>query len=302
MRNSLLTLLAAGLPLMAQLGGPTSGYVYEPQTRELRPMRGMAGLAHLGDALVQDADSASVSADGTLAVVARAGNVELIRGFDSAAPSRLALAQENGSVIFAWSGQDLAAVFTGSRRAIIWRNVAKSVDDATAVNATSIDGDITAVALDGANLLLAAKGGVYLNRNGEMSRIQTVADPAAIARAGKDLYIADRASGQVLLLRDFAGDAVAAETFAAVGEPVGLQLAGRRLLVASAQTRTVDVFDLASRAREGSLELDFSPTRLQALGSGQLALLNQGSADEPLYVLDAKDALRVYFVPAGRNQ
>ena len=261
-------------------------------------MRGMAGMAHLGDALVKDADNASVSVDGKLAAVARKGAVELIRDFDTDGPVRVALAQETGDVLFAWSGQDLAAVFPASRKAMVWR---KAGAEMTAVSIAGIDGEIRNALLDGENLVIAADGGLYLSRAGKTSRIQALAEPAALVRAGKDLYIADRGASQVLQIRDYAGEA-AADTFAAVGQPVGLQLAGGNLLVASAQTRTVDTFDVQSRNRTGSLELDFLPTRMEALGGRPLALLNQGSADEPLYVLDAKDALRVYFVPAGRNQ
>ena len=298
MRSSILLLMASALPLAAQLGGPTSGYVFAAETRDLRAMRGMAGMAHLGDALVKDADNASVSVDGKLAAVARKGAVELIRDFDTDGPVRVALAQETGDVLFAWSGQDLAAVFPASRKAMVWR---KAGAEMTAVSIAGIDGEIRNALLDGENLVIAADGGLYLSRAGKTSRIQALAEPAALVRAGKDLYIADRGASQVLQIRDYAGEA-AADTFAAVGQPVGLQLAGGNLLVASAQTRTVDTFDVQSRNRTGSLELDFLPTRMEALGGRPLALLNQGSADEPLYVLDAKDALRVYFVPAGRNQ
>ena len=284
-----------------QLGGLTSGYVYESTSRELRPMRGAAGMAHLGDALVKDADSASVSNDGTLAAVARAGKVTLLRGFDAAQPGTVELAGEPGTVLFAWSGRDLAAVFPASRKAMIWRGIDAGNDGLTLVNLANVEGDIRQVLLDSEGLVLAANGGLYLSRRGETSRIQTLAEPSAMILAGNDLYVADQGAGQVLQIRNYGGKAEAI-SFAAIGQPVGLQMAGRNLLVASAQTRSVEAFDLATKERTSSLELDFLPTRMEALGGRALALLNQGSADEPLYVLDAKDSLHVYFVPSGRNQ
>ena len=298
MRISLLVLVVAAWPVAAQVVGPTSGYVFAPETRELRPIRGMVGTAYLGDALVKDADSVAVSSDGTLAAVARNGAVELIRGFDSGTPVRLALAEEAGSVLLAWSGDDLAAVFVASRRAMVWRKGSA----ADSVSLAGVDGAIRGVLLDGDNLVIAADGGLFLSRKGETRRLVALTEPSAVIRSGKDLLVADRGASQVTMVRDYAGEAPSPATFASVGQPVGLQLTARHLLVASAATRSVEAFDLLSHDRVSSLELDFVPTRLEGLGGRPLALLNQGAADEPLYVLDAKDALRVYFVPAGRNQ
>ena len=96
MKSLFLISALAATSAWAQLSGPTPGYVFDGPARELRPIRGFVGAAHLGSALVQDADAASASADGTLAIASRFGSIELIRGFDSAAPARLTLAQEPG--------------------------------------------------------------------------------------------------------------------------------------------------------------------------------------------------------------
>ena len=296
MLAALLTAAAWG-----QVGGPTPGYVFDSAARELRPMRGMAGAAHLGAALLKDTDAASVSSDGTMAAAARFGMIEVVRGFDSAASARVALAQEPGEVLFAWAGHDLAAVFTESRKVMIWRGVDASSDNVVTLDISNLDGVIQSALLDGEDLLLAAKGGLYLTKRGETRRIAMLEDPSAMLVAGRDLFVADRKAGHVLQVREFAGAAVT-EKFAGVGRPVGLQMARRGLLVASAETRTVDAFDVVTKERLGSVELDFVPTRMEALGARPLALLNNGSAAEPLYVLDSSDSPQVYFVPAGREQ
>ena len=301
MRTSVFISLCLAATAWGQPGGvngPTSGYVFDSESRTLRPIRGVAGIAHLGAALVADADAASVSNDGTLAVTSRLGSIELIRGFDSAAPLRSVLAQEPGSVLFAWSGHDLAAVLTAARKVLIWRDTANAP---ASLSISGIDGDIRRALLDGEKLVIAAKGGLYLVRNGATTRLATLDEPSAMILSGGDLFVADFAAGQVLRIRDYAGSA-AIETFAAVAQPVGLQIVRHNLLVASAKTRSVDVFDVATRVQVGSVELDFLPTRLESVGTRPLALLNEGSPGEPLYVLDSKDSPQVYFVPAGREQ
>jgi hypothetical protein len=275
--------------------------VFDFAARELRPMRGMAGTAHLGAALLKDADAASASMDGTMAAASRFGMIEAVRGFDTAEPAPLMLAQEPGDVRFAWSGHDLAAVFAASHRAMIWRGLDKSAEQVITVDLALVEGAIQSVLLDGENLLLAAKGGLYLATKSQTKRIADLQDPSAMLVVGADLLVADREAGEVLWIRDYAGTAVT-EKFADVPKPVGLRMTRRGLLVASAETRTVEAFDVATKARQGSVELDFMPTRMEALGATPLALLNSGSATEPLYVLDSSDMPQVYFVPAGREQ
>lgn len=301
MKSLFLLSALAATSAWAQLSGPTPGYVFDGQARELRPIRGFVGAAHLGAALVQDADAASASADGTLAIASRFGSLELIRGFDSAAPARLTLSQEPGDVLFAWSGHDVAAVFLASRKVQIWRNLDTTADQASTFDLSLVDGAIRNVLLDGDRLVLATQGGLYLSTTGTTRQLLALSDPSAVVRSGNHLFIADRAAGQVILLRDYSTAAIT-ERFADVAAPVGLQLTKTTLLVTSADTRSVDAFDLVTKARTASLELDFLPTRMESLGANPLALLNSGSSSEPLYVLDSRNALQVYFVPAGRDQ
>ncbi|MFN0104728.1 MAG: hypothetical protein ACKV2U_21900 [Bryobacteraceae bacterium] len=283
------------------VSGPTSGYIFDGEARELRPIRGFVGAAHLGAALVGDADAASASSDGMMAAASRFGAIEVVRGFDSAVPVRVELAQAAGAVLFAWSGHDLAAVFTATRKVSVWRGVDRMATGTAPFDISAIDGDITGVLFDGERLALAVNGAVYLAKDGETRRILQVDEPSAMIRTGGDLFVADRGRGQVLRVRDYAGLATV-ETVADVAMPVGLQMTRRGLMVASAGARSVDLFDVATGTRIASEALDFVPTRMEALGSRPLALLNRGSVDEPLYVLDSSDTPRVYFVPAGRNR
>lgn len=278
----------------AQLEGPTSGYVFSGGA--LRPIRGLAGSAYLGGALIKDADLVSASADGQFAAVSRAGRLELVRGFDTPSPSRTVLVEEAGAVSLAWSGHALAAVFTASRRAMVWSDVAQS--GVETIDLGGLEGAVKSVALDGATLWIAAQGGLYRAQPGAAAeRVAVLVDPAAVVAGKAGVFAADRGANLVLQVTDGG-----VRNFAAVAEPVGLQLTKRQLLVASAHAQSVEMFDLASGARTGALDLEFAPTRLDGVGTRSLALLNDASADEPLFVLDYRDALSAYFVPAGREQ
>jgi len=133
------------------------------------------------------------------------------------------------------------------------------------------------------------------------------AHPVALGFSNRDLFVADQDSNQVWTIGDYAGDATPmlfADERAGLSTPVGLRLSvsGRSLLIASAGSRSVDSLEISTRASLGHLDLDFAPSRMEGVGSGALAFLNSGSGGEPLYLLNAGDALAVYFVPAGSEE
>ncbi|MBM3767205.1 MAG: hypothetical protein FJW32_17590 [Acidobacteria bacterium] len=295
----ILSVLALAIPAFAQLSGPTPGFVYDPSTRELLPIRGFVGSAYLGEALIKDADAAAASKDATMAVALRGSAVELTRGFDSPAPVSINLGQVEPGSVFAWSGHDLAAVSNHS--VSIWRSADKSADVSEKFDVVGVDSAPSSVFFDGERVLIAAKGGLYRVTKSGTDRLADLADPSAVAVASRDAFIADFASGSVLRIADYAG-AASAETFAQINEPVGLQVARQTLLVASAKTRSIESIDIASHEPVASLALDFQPARMEPLASASLALLNSASKTEPLYVLDSRSDLQVLFVPAGREQ
>ncbi|MBM3785400.1 MAG: hypothetical protein FJW30_13620 [Acidobacteria bacterium] len=290
-------LLSSSVLAFAQLSGPTPGFVFDAGTRELRPMRGFAGSAHLGEALIKDADAAAVSADGKLAVASRNGVVELIRAFDSEAPVTAALGQVGADVTFAWSGSDLAVISEAAHRGAIWRSLDSKTGDAESIDLGVVAGDVQAIAFDGTNLYLAAEGGLYRANAGGTSRLIELANASALALDGKQLFVADEASDKVYRV---VGDSVS--EFASIDSPVGLQVARKSLLIASGETRSITAIDLETKEVNASLPLEFLPERMERLGSSPLALLNRASANEPLWVLDTRGELQVYFVPAGREQ
>ena len=77
---------------------------------------------------------------------------------------------------------------------------------------------------------------------------------------------------------------------------------GRYLLVADRTTRSVRVYDVASRVLARSIPLDFAPTRLEPLSSEPSFVLNEPGTKEWLLILNAGDSPTVSFVPASQEE
>lgn len=302
MKNMLVGLLAWCAVGAAQIVGPNPGYVFDSEAKQVRPVRGIVGTGAYVDAGVLSAETASVSPGGSLAARIQQGAVELVQQFgsESAAILKLADAPE-GAVMFAWSEDALAMASAVTRQAWIWRDLAREPRLAGTWDLDAAGGGINAVWFDGSRLVVAAKGGVYLATAEGVSRLAELEDAWAVTQVSADLYLLDRASGEIWQIVDYAGLA-APLRFAEVPQPVGMIAVPGALLVASRDPRAVFRFDLASRSVTETLTLDFEPTRLERLGKGASAFLNAPGAVEPLYVLDGGAAMAVSFVPAGREQ
>ncbi|MCX6620066.1 MAG: hypothetical protein NTY38_03110, partial [Acidobacteria bacterium] len=282
--------------------------------RALRPMLGFPGAAYLARALATDCEIASVSPDGSTALVSGKDGLLVIRGLRSSAPETLAIEGIlPGADRFAWSSSgDLAVLLNSRARTFqIARNLrqAPSAGDPTGLTAA---GDITAIAVDSAGRLLIAiageeTGGIYLQAAESSRLIWKAARPTAFAftNQDQDLYTADAATSQIWLVQDYAGAASAALFSEDAGALVGLAVSSdaRRLFAASAEAKAVTVFDAASRAAVARVNLDCAPTELRRFGDHDLWLLNSGIAGEdPLYVFSGIGEPGAWFVPAGREQ
>ena len=295
------------------LTGPVPGFVFDANANSIRPMIGMPGAAYLGNAVAQGFDAASIAPDGNAALATREGQLFLLRGLGNAEPSLSRI--ENaiaGTDRFAWSSDSNSAVVfaSASGQLQVIDNLNKVPSTAAAME---LGGNLNALIWNGTNAIAAISGsndsGVYLVSNRGAELLARMAKPTALAFAANrsDVFAADADRQEIWLIRNFAGGATP-EPFAGaangVNSPVGLQLSsnGRLLLVANAGSRNLEAIDIATRATLANIELDFEPTRLEALGANGLALLNRNGQNEPLYVLDKGDNLAVYFVPAGREQ
>lgn len=291
---------AAGAQDAGGVGGVVSGFIYQRSARALYPVQGLPGAAYLGDPVLAGVEAASAAPHGRLALAVRAGRLFLAAGLPDA-PAEAAAIEDamEGADRFAWSpdGSSAAVYNSRTRRA----QVVHFAGRPRAGRPIELPGDAAALAVAGGSVFAGMPDqGVYLfTADGLPRKLAPAAKPSTIAIAGRDLYFADRGLGQVWQVRDFAGQATPLLFAEGLREPVGLQLAGKRLFVANAGDRTVEIYDLDARVSIASVALSAAPAGLEAFGGRSLWLLNSIPAPgEPLYVFDAGAANpAVYFIP-----
>ena len=301
----------------AAVSAPVTGFVFTT-SGAIRPMFGVPGAAYLGDAIAGGLSAASVAPDGSAALAVQpSGKLVLNSGLRGAAPVALAV---SGAIAapdhFAWapntnagSANTAAAVYSsGTGQGQILTGLATSPSAGPPIDLSGLPGPVTALAFDGQRLILgvasAGAGGIYLaSASAGVQRIAPAASPSAIALAGSSLYFGDNQSQQIFQVQSYAG-APAALVFAndsGIDSPAGLQVSadGQRLFVANAGNRTLAVYDIASRSPLQSLDLVFTPTRLDLFGDAAVFLMN-GNGAGPLYVVRDGGAGKaaVFFVPS----
>jgi hypothetical protein len=298
-----LTLGAA--TLLAQetrLEGPVSGLVFDAQTRSLRWVVGIPGAAYLGSAVADGLEIASVAPNGKLAAGLKDGALALLRIHGESAAWETLEAEAGAVERIAWSA-DSSAVAVAGAALRIWRNLG-STPEALALEGVEGAGWTAFEVEPGGEAVLAGKaGGVYRLSGGGARLVADVGDPTGIAIAGEVAYIADRAGKQVLAMWNWKASAevslVAGES-AGIEDPVavGLGADGRSVLVAGGASRRLLQLDAATGALTQRWDLEFSPTRVERLGSGLFLLTSRGAETEPLQVLAARQA-SILFIPAG---
>jgi hypothetical protein len=311
-------LLAASCAFIAlgeesRMSGPVPGFVYHGPTRSIRPIVGIPGSAYLGAMVAQDFDDASISPLGKSALATRGGRLYFLQGLDTGEP--LVTPIEGAipgidRIVWSQDGLGAAVYSSGSRQAQILRSLHASQMPGveSLLDLSSTESAVSALLFDGKRLLAGA-GGVYVADPTGLKRLIQTANPAALTlgAGNRDLFVADRDSNQIWMIRDYAGDAtpmVFIDERSGLSSPVGLRVAGngRYLLIANSGNRSVDAMEISTRSALKHIDLNFAPSRLDGVGPGALALLNSGADGEPLYLVDSGEDLAVYFVPAGSKE
>jgi hypothetical protein len=297
------------------VASPVTGFIFDAQSGAVRPMLGIPGASYLGNVVATGLNTASVAPDGSAALaVQQLGRLVLYTGLRGANPPVAvhipgAIA---GADHFAWAGSSDAAgaaVYSSlTGRAQILTGLAQSPVAAAPIDLSGLPGRVTALAFDGQRLIVGVAcneaGGIYLaSASAGIQRIAQAASPSAIGLAGGSLYFADKQAQQIWQVESYGGTP-AQVLFAhdsGISSPAGLQVSadGQRLYAANAGSRTLEVYDISSHSPVQSLNLNFTPTRLDRFGDASVFLLN-GTGTEPLYVVrdGAPGKAAVYFVPA----
>jgi len=298
----------------AGVAGPVTGFIFDARLSAVRPVLGIPGAAYLGKAVMTGLDAASVAPDGSAALaVLQGGKLVVYSGLRSAAPVALAVAGAiTGADHFAWAGNSAAssaaAVYSsGTGQAQVFTSLRPTTATAGPIDLSSLPGQLTAMAFDGQRLIVGVassdSGGIYLASASGIQRIALAVSPSAIALAGSSLYFCDNQSQQIFQVQNYAGTpaAVAFANDSGISSPAGLQVSadGQRLYVANAGNRKLAIYDIPSRSPVESLDLDFTPTRLDRFGDSSVFLLN-GGGQGPLYIVrdGGPGKAAVYFVPA----
>lgn len=297
--------------------GPRLGFVYEPGSGSLRPIRGLPGAATLGPPLELEARIArawiSPRQDYALAVRAEDAAVLVLR-LDSDAVSL----QPAGGIT---PGPDLAALSPGGRSAALYYRERGRVEWITGLPgetaiAGSVDlmpgGTVTALAIseDAGALLL----GISDDSGGSVSLVQPGGEPrflfnlsraAAIAWLGesRDALIADDLENRVYVIRDATGAAVALQAAGpdeGITRPVAIAAShdGRLVFVANSEPGTLTVLDL-SEAGVSAFPCECAPTSLERLAGASVFRLTEPSQN-PMWLFDGDSSPpRLVFVPAA---
>jgi hypothetical protein len=297
------------------------GYVLDATRQAIRPVNGIPGSSLLGQplALPFPVTAAAFSPRGNFALTVAASAdhaAYVLRNLDGALAIDAIEGAISGAnrVILNADASAGALLASGARQLQLVRGLPGSATAGLPLDLSSIFGTITALAVDetGSRVLIgvsADHGALYLAADGEVRPrlIANFGSPTALALLGgdQDVIIADAAVNEITLVRNFGG---APEAFRLAGErdgiagPIGLQLSpdGHQLYIANGTSRTLDIWNFATRAIEASFLLDAVPTQLIPLrGSSTFVLTNPG---DPLLLLDVAENPAVYFVPAGRDQ
>jgi len=270
---------------------------------------GIRGSSYIGSPVLSDIDSASIAPDGKWIFVTREGRPLFVRGLSDPAPADGLI---DAVDLVGWSSDASFAVLYSSSAGLLQR-VRLTADQVAPEKPADINpwGAVTALAIDPSGRRIAfgvAGSGIHLVEDSKSPyRVLSMPSPAAVAFADNGRFYA--VDGSTGLIAEFAPDLSPSE-FAVVEtaggsgawEPVGLAVSanGARLIVADRGSRTVLIYETATRTLMNTIGLDHAPSGIDRLSSSSY-LLNRPRGKEWLLVLDATDTPAVYFVPAAEE-
>jgi len=293
------------------IGGPVSGFVVDGRSHALRPINGLPGSAVLGTAvqLPFSAGLAAAATDLDYALVTDAhgtGEPFLARGLASGTPTVAPLAGGIVASDAVLAASETAAVLYSSPNARLqFVSGLPALPQAGApVDVSSLSSGVAAMAVDSTGrtaLLIAGDGGIYragADGTGPQFIVRaTGASSVSLLPNGLDAVIGNRDTGDVLLIRGFAG-AATVSTLTGAGAGIGSTTAVQalsdheaaivdgagRIAVVDIHTSAVSWMGLAGKADR------IEPARRN------LFLLNHPGSG-PLLLLDLTSGRMTYFVP-----
>jgi hypothetical protein len=293
------------------IGGPVSGFVLDGRSHTLRPINGLPGGATLGGPVTLPfaAGMAAVVTSLDYAIVSDmhgTGEPYVARGLASGAATVTLLTGGIAASRTVLAASGTAAVLysqPGARLQFVSGLPAQPVAGGP-VDLSSLHGDVSALAVDasGRIAVLIAGDGIYWAAAGEQGVHFVVSasgfSSASVLPNGQDAVVGSRDTGDVLLIRGFAGAAtVSTLTGAGAGiasatavqalsdHEAGIVDAAGRLAVVDLDTSSLSWIGLAGRA-----------DRIEPVDRSLLLLNRPGSG--ALLLLDLTNGRTTYFVPS----
>jgi hypothetical protein len=312
------TVLVVSYGVLAQssgVGSATLGMIFDPSVGGIRAAIGVPGAAimlprfeigfNIDQAAVspaQDYALARGSGDSTLRLIRLVQGTPSVSPLDAAAsaPDRITLSPAGSSAALYYRSRNVVQVIHGLPGTPV---LAHQVDTSV------LPGPLTALAVsDDGQVVLAgvsdSNGGSIhsATADGGMQQIAQVQDATAAAflKGSHDAWVVDRLQNTVFQWQGSGSGFVAVATgLQGISRPIAARSSGdgRRLIVASAGSRTVTTIDLATR-QASSVSCDCELRGLWPLNGSAVFALTQ-PAKGVLWVFDG-DALapRIVFVPA----
>jgi hypothetical protein len=299
--------VAGGLLLaqsLAPLEGPPLGAVLDAASGSLLTLQGVPGSAIVGSPIPgSPLSTAAISSEQgyALGVMRDSGKVVVVRfgaGSESqltlqaaAYPDRIILSPAGTSAVLWYANQRSAKIVTGLPGSPL----------VNAVNLVSVDRDpdVFAISDDGSTLLAAASSaanGFYRFQKDAQEFVSYSGQIAALAflRKSSDALLADLTNQRLTWVRDArAGEAhfVTASPNVAIGagESIGISRDNTRALLASPQSQSLSVVDLAAKVTSARVDCGCSIAGLTPLNGSFLFRLNEPSGS-PLAIVDASVA------------
>ncbi len=318
--RGLATSRAAAETASEAIQGPVLGYVFESGTQSLRPILGIAGSSHLGDAiplgLSLQKGAVAPSQDCLLGVDGVSGELRLIdlRAGTFTMSSLTGADRGADQIVFSPSGRSAALYDREGKQVQLVKGLPEAPEVKERVSLASLPGILTALAInDEGNWLLAAVseqagGSLYSIAAGGESRYLAPAGSIsglAFFQGSNDALVADHGRNEVVLLRNVSAGAqsqVLASEQDGLRGPVAVAASadGQRAFAAIAGSKQI-----ASLPLQGGVPTfvpcECTPAVLERLRGGSVFRLTE-AAGQAVFLLDASNAdPRVVFVPPSSS-
>ena len=295
----------AVLPATAQpLGGPLTGYVFDPPTASVRAIVGRPGSARLGPAVVANVEFASVPGGAAHALFVRGGRLLFVANLAAETreeadlaempelPDSVAWSGNHSTAVIVWRGCGCIQTLRGIPGSpVLSERVSVSAPGTLSAVAADSSGENIAVLLDGSNREIS-----LFDANLVARPLPRLDSPVAITFGGSPERLWASLAGENRLVEvDIDGLAVgsvipieeqaSALGFTGEGHTLAALLGSRRLLL----------FDSATRNETGSAHLDSDAYGLARMAPGVLAVMGQRDSGQPLWVLHRGE---IAFIPA----